>query len=263
MDLKNQQMIYPELVKFAEHKRHNILISGVEGCGKTYLAKLYAKELKIEDFQIVESKMSAIKNAIENCMHINTPIVLCIENLDLGVNAVSYAVLKFLEEPSENVYIVVTCRNVKGVPDTILSRCVTLTLSQMAESDLVVYAKEENAVKFLQIYKDSIFWRCAKSVEDVDIMLGLNSNQIEYIKGLQGILTSTEPVYNVIWKLHKFPDGTLTPINIVIKYLMYSTSSNKIFKACHKCLMSLSYSQIGIHAVLAKFVFEVKYMEDK
>ena len=139
MNLINQQRVIPELTRFAENKRHNLLISGIEWCGKTYLAKLYAKKLNIDDFQIVESKISSVKDAIENCIHINTPIVLCIENLDLGVNAVSYAILKFLEEPSDNVYIVVTCRNIKRIPDTILSRCVTIALSPMVESDLVVY----------------------------------------------------------------------------------------------------------------------------
>lgn len=259
MNLINQQKVLPELINFANNKQHNILISGAKGCGKTYIAKLYAKELNIEDFQIVESKMSSVKDAMENCMNINSPIVLCIENLDLGVNAVSYAILKFLEEPAENVYIIVTCRNIKKIPDTILSRCTTLTLGSMVESDLVLYAKDCNNIQFSHIYKDSILWKCVKSISDVDILINLDTFQINYFKKFSEILVSKDSVSNLIWKLQKFPDGTSTPIEIVIRYLMYSITSNKLFDACHECLMSLSYGKLGIHAVIAKFVFKIKY----
>lgn len=259
MNLINQQTMLPKLVQLAKNKRHNILISGIKECGKTYMAKLYAKELNIEDFQIVESKMSSVKTAMENCLNINSPIVLCIENLDLGVNSVSYAILKFLEEPTENVYIIVTCRNIKKIPNTILSRCTTLTLSPIAESDLVLYAKDHNNIQFLQVYRDSILWKCVKSISDVDILINLNKYQIDYFKKFPEILSSKDPVSNMIYKLQKFPDGTSTPIEIVIRYLMYSITSNIVFDACHECLMSLSYGKLGIHAILAKFVFKIKY----
>ncbi len=260
MNLINQQRVIPDLMKFAENKRHNVLISGCEGCGKTYLANLYSKKLGIDDFQIVESKMQSIKESIDNCLHLNTPIVLCIENLDLGVTAVSYAILKFLEEPAENVYIVVTCRNIKKIPNTILSRCVSLTLTNMAESDLISYAKQTNATQFAEIQKDINLWKCAKSISDVDILLNLNSQQIGYFKTLQSVVGSKDSVSNIIWKLQKFPDGTATPIELVICYLMYSTDSQMFLIACHNCLVALSDGKLGTHAVLAKFAFELKYM---
>ncbi|MCM1226163.1 MAG: AAA family ATPase [Clostridium sp.] len=259
MNLINQQKVIPELAKLAESRRHNVLISGTEGCGKTYLARLYAKQLGIEDFIIAESKVSSVKEAIDTCMNLHTPIVLCIENLDLGVNAVSYAILKFLEEPSENVYIVVTCRNVKGIPDTILSRCVSLTLSPMAKTDILLYAKEQNAVQFAQVYKDRVLWECVKSIGDADKVLGLTALQISYFKNLQSLLNGKSTVSDIIWKLQKFPDGTAAPIEITIRYLMYSIKSSVVFTACHKCLTALSNGKIGTHAILARFVFELKY----
>lgn len=262
MNLTNQQRVISKLIQFAESDKHNVLISGTESCGKTYLAKMYAKHLGIADFKVIESKMSSVKEAIDNCVHLNTPIVLCIENLDLGVNAVSYAIFKFLEEPAENVYIVVTCRNIKGIPDTILSRCVSLTLTPMVESDLVSYAKQTNAAQLAEIQKDMNLWKCAKSISDVDRLLSLSPQQISYFRVLQSVLNSNENVSNIIWKLQKFPDGTPTPIELVIRYIMYSIESVVVFSACHDCLMGLSDGKIGAHAVLAKFAFEIKYLKE-
>lgn len=262
MNLINQQRVIPELIKFAESDKHNVLISGTESSGKTYLAKLYAKYLDIADFKVIESKISSVKEAIDGCLHLSTPIVLCIENLDLGVNAVSYAILKFLEEPAENVYIVVTCRNIKGIPDTILSRCVSLTLNPMVESDLVSYARQTNAIQFAEIQKDMNLWKCAKSIGDVDRLLSLSSQQISYFRVLQSIFNSNEPVSNIIWKLQKFPDGTETPIEIAVRYIMYSIESVMVFSICHNCLMGLSNGKIGTHAVLAKLAFELKYLRE-
>lgn len=259
MILRNQQDVMSDIQKLAAKRQHNILISGSEGCGKTYLAKLFAKEIGIDDFQIVESKVASIKESIDNCIGSTNPLILCIENLDTGINAASYAMLKFLEEPSDNIYIVITCRNIKRVPDTILSRCVTVALSHMEESDLVAYAKERNPEQLSSVQKDEILWRCARSIGDVDTLLNLNFQQMGYFKTLLSMLNSKESVSNIIWKLQKFPDGTSTPIEIVIRYLMYSIESETLFVHCHECLMSLSNGRIGTHAVLAKFAFEIKY----
>lgn len=260
MMLKNQQEVMPDIQKLAAKRQHNILISGPEGCGKTYLAKLFAKEIGIEDFQIVESKVSSVKESIDSCVGVTNPLILCIENLDTGVSAVSYAMLKFLEEPSENIYIVITCRNVKRVPDTILSRCVTVSLSHMEESDLVAYAREKQPDRLSAIQKDEILWKCARSIGDVDKILEMTSTQIEYLHSLCGLFKSKDSVSGIIWKLQKYQDSTPTPIELVVRYLLYSNSDSRWFSACHRCLSALSDGRIGTHAVLAKLVFELKYL---
>lgn len=259
MNLINQQNAISELIRLSEKRKHNILITGAKHCGKTYLAKLYANKLGIEDFQIVESKMNAVKDAIDACIRLNTSVVLCIENLDLGVSGVAYAILKFLEEPNENVYIVVTCRNLKRIPDTILSRCVSINVAPMIDSDLISYAKNTNPEQFLKIQNIGVFWSCVKSMIDVDMLLSLTPLQLDYIRSLQGLIGTKETVNSIIWKLQKFQDGTATPIEFVIRFLMHSIASEKIFNACHSCLTDIADCRLGLHAVLAKFAFEIKY----
>ena len=76
MILKNQRDVMPDIQKLAAKRRHNILISGPDGCGKTYLAKLFAREIGIEDFQIVESKVASVKESIDNCIGATNPLIL-------------------------------------------------------------------------------------------------------------------------------------------------------------------------------------------
>ena len=94
---------------------------GPEGCGKSYLARQFAIKLGVDDFALVEPTVAGIREISDLCSEITTPIVICIENLDTGVVAASYTLLKFLEEPRKNVHVVVTARNIKHLPDTIPS----------------------------------------------------------------------------------------------------------------------------------------------
>lgn len=260
MVLSNQQIAIKDLQKLASNDKHSILIEGNEGVGKSYLAKQYASMLDCPDFQIVEPKVSAIKEAINNCYSIKNPIVLCIENLDTGVLAASYALLKFLEEPASHVYIVVTCRNGQLVPDTIISRSAVVSISPPSDSDLQLYAKEKDSSQYLFLQTQPI-WKCAKTFKDVETILELDITKIDYFNKVTESLKKREPVSTTIWALQRYPDNTPTPIQLVIRYIMYTTQSNTIWRAGHDCLQELSLGRISAHAVLAKFVFELKYMQ--
>jgi len=258
MKLRNQESALKELKLSAENFRHNILIEGAEGVGKSYLAKQYAKMLNIDDFQIIESKVSTIREMIEGCAALTTPIVLCIENLDTGVASASYALLKFLEEPSPNVFIVVTCRNINHLPDTIASRSAVITVTHNSESDLTEYARTKNGGQFQKI-KNTPIWKTAKSVKDVGLLLDMTLPQIEHIKSAVDGLNTKDSVSSMIWKFCKYPDGTPIPLELLIKYIMVTAKSSAIRKSAHECINALTFGRISSRAVLAKFLFEYKY----
>lgn len=260
MQLINQKIGIAELERLAKDDKHSIVIEGIEGSGKSYLAKQYASMLNIPDFQVVEPKVQNIKDAINACYLIENPVVICIENLDTGVLAASYALLKFLEEPASHVYIVVTCRNLQHVPDTIISRSAVVSVSPPIESDLVSYASEKDSAQYLYLQDKSI-WKCAKTFKDVETLLELDSTKIEYFNTLSELLTKQGSVSNIVWSLQKYPDNSSTPIQLVIRYIMYITNSSTIWRAGHDCLKELSLGRISTHAVLAKFAFELKYLK--
>lgn len=258
MNYMNQSEAISQLKSLSEQHRQSILIEGTAGCGKTYLASLYSKLLKIPDFQIIEPKVQAIREAITICYNENTPIVLCIENLDLGVLAASYTLLKFIEEPLPNVYIIVTCRNVKQVPDTIISRSSVVTVSPPTDIDLIEYAKNIDEYKFEDL-KSKIIWKCVKTFNDVDTVLDLDYDKLKYFESLGKNFKSTDSVYNLLWTIQKYPDGTNTPIDLVLRYLMNHINTSYMWKVGFSCVDDLNKGRISTNAILAKFLFEYKY----
>ena len=257
MDFVNQQEAIVTLNSFAEAKRQAVLISGPEGCGKTYLAKHYSKLLHISDFHYIEAKVASIREAADMCSVMDTPIVLCIENLDTGVDGAAYALLKFLEEPKQNVYIIVTCRNIRQVPDTILSRCTTLTVPPMLSADIKQYVITHDATLSAKLNAVPELWPCLRSIADATTLSKVSAENIGYFRAILSKMSAKDSVSSIIWKLQRFPDNTYTPIHIVIRYLM---NTNALWrKPCIDCLDRLSFGRLGTHAVIARLVFDLKY----
>lgn len=259
MEMLNQQSALYALAEYAKANCHSVLISGPEGCGKTYLSKQYADRLNIADYQRIEPKMDAVREAMDLCNDITNPILLCIENLDLGVTGVSYAILKFLEEPKSNVYIVVTCRNIRQIPDTIISRCVTVSVSPMVRDDLLSYAKTKYPDKIDTIISNNKLWSCVSSVADIDFLADTDAEKLTYIADACGLIQMDTSISNIVWKLEKFPDKTSTPLSLMVRSLMHSNGA--WCKRCLDCLNDLSLGRLGAHAVLSRLVLELKYGE--
>lgn len=247
-----------ELTELSKSDRHSVLIEGPEGCGKSYLAHEYANLLGIHDFCIVKSDMDSVRDTIDSTITTNSKIVLCIENLDCGVVNVSYALLKFLEEPQNNIYIVVTCRNINKVPDTIISRSTVVTVSMPTSYDLYEYAKSLN--NNVDKLKNHVIWKCIKSFKDVDLVLSMTDNQLEYFESLTKLNFGKESVSNCAWKLMHYDDNTLTPINIVVTFLMEIYHKFPyIRKCCIDSLSDLDMKRIATHVIISKLCMELKY----
>ena len=255
-----QKSALDDLQSLASSDRHSVLIEGPEGSGKSYLAKQYAKMVKVGDYQEISPKVDVIKESIDSCLKINTPVVMCIENLDCGVPAASYALLKFLEEPLPNVYIVVTCRNIKHVPDTIISRSAVIVTSPPVDSDVVQYSKLKNFDRYQQLCNTKL-WRCVRTFKDAETVLNMTDDNISYFSSLDDVSKFQDSVSNIIWKISHYPDNTETPVELVIRYFMEIMNTTHIKKAGIDCIRDLTQGRIGSHAVLAKFVFEAKYIE--
>lgn len=260
MVAKNQKSALAELTQFASSDIHSIIIEGSEGCGKTYLAKQYAKMLNVSDFISIQPKVSDIRQSVDSCIALKSQMVLCIENLDLGVASAAYTLLKFLEEPIPTAYIVVTCRNIMNVPDTIISRCATTTVTTPIVSDILSYAEQLNPDKYSSIKKSKL-WNCARTFKDANTILNLTSEQQEYFKSLTSIISFSDSISNMMWNLGHYPDKSETPIDLVMRYIVSITKSEHIKRAAIECLSNLSTTKIAPHAILAKFLFESKYTE--
>ena len=260
MEFNYQKLAIGELKKSADFRRQSILIEGFEGSGKSYLAGMYAKFLSIPDFIEVQPTVNEIRSTIDDCYQLTNPIVLCIENLDLGVNGASYSLLKFLEEPYPNIFIVVTCRNINRVPDTIVSRSFVITIPNPIKSDIELFAKTKYPNRYNKVRNHAI-WKCIHTLKDADTIMMMSDDQLSYFDNLRQLFPFKSSISEVTWKLGHFEDNSETPIELVIRYIMELNNSQHVEKCGIDCIKDLTQGRIAKHAVLAKFCFELKYCE--
>lgn len=260
MNFVSQNTPTLQLMDLANSRHHSILIEGPQGCGKTYLAKQYAAMLNVSDFEVVKCSVDTIRDAIDETCKIKNDVVICLENLDDGVLSASYTILKFLEEPLPNVYIVVTCRNLKKVPDTIISRSAVVSCGNPIDKDIEEFASSRNKQKF-QSLSDSSIWKSVRSFKDAEYVLSMNDEQIKYFSQLDKMMSFSDIVSNIIWKLGHYEDNTEIPVGLVMQYIISKTNSKTVKRAAIRCMSDISLGRIAQHACLARFVFEAKYVE--
>lgn len=258
MELKFQKNSIEELTQLANSDRHSILIEGPVGCGKSYLARIYAKLLGINDISFVQPNVQSIREALEMSHDLTYPVVFCIENLDLGVVSASYTLLKFLEEPTSNVYIVVTCRNRFQVPDTIISRSTCVSVPIPIMSDVNDYAEIVDVVKFNAL-KSLPAWKGVRALTDVDYIYKLKPEQLDYFRELKSLFNAKDSVSGLSWKLGHFSDNSETNLVFVLNYLMSTVKQIRVKRLIIECIRELSTARMAQHIVLAKFLMDFKY----
>lgn len=260
MIFKSQNEATEELNKLAATNRQSVIIEGPSGSGKSYLSKEYANLLQVTDYMIVQPKVAEIREALDSSQELGTPVVLCIENLDLGVAAASYTLLKSLEEPAPNVYIVITCRNMKMIPDTIVSRSAVVTVGPPTNDDIDLYGQSKNKLKF-NLVKERLVWQCTRSFADVDNILEMTNEEVDYYESLSELCHFKDNIANMTWTIGHYKSGKDCNIELAIRSIMELMHKPFITQIGIQCLRDLNQGRIAQHAVLAKFLFNAKYCE--
>ena len=256
LEFKSQIQAIEQLKQYAEMDKHSLLIDGASGSGKTYLSSYFKDLIHADDYVIVQPNVNDIRAATEACSKLNTKIVLCIENLDTGVAGASHALLKFLEEPTSNVYIVVTCIEIANIPDTILSRSIQISLNPPTQSDIEMYANYIDEVKYFDLSKR--FKNIIRSFSDVDKVFKLSAEQQEYLNSIE-LGWFDNPVNDVVWKLSKYPDNTSIDLTLVLRICLNIVPGKYLRKVCIDCLNELHKNRVSSNAIMSKLVMEVKY----
>ena len=259
MELESQMRAIEELQKMAYARKNSIVLSGISGSGKTYLARRYSDMLGIVDFVVVEPKVSAVKDAIDKAMFIDNDIVICIENLDTGASSVASALLKFLEEHDDNVYIVVTCRNDHMIPDTILSRSIEVDVGSPTDSDIDSYCMERYSTTFDSI-SNMWMYRCARSYSDADSIFNLSKDNVDYLRKLEIGKVLQDSISSATWKLFHFPDKSDVPARVMIRHIIDRNGDNiDRIRYCVEALDQIDMNRVAPYIVMNRLVMNLKY----
>ena len=258
MELQCQVNAINDLKLLSESDSHNIIIEGQSGCGKTYLSKEYSRFINAEGYINVDSNVKSIRNSIDELYGTTSKFVFCVENLDSGVDAVSYAMLKFLEEPYDNIYIIITCRNLYDVPDTIRSRCKIVNVNNPTEYDLQLFSNKFYVEKY-EKYKKYNVYESIRSFKDLSYYFSLSDDDILYIVNLFKNNKFKGAVSDIVWKIRNFPDKRQIDLQFVLRYLLYLNINNQSRIYISNCLDDLYKSRMSERAILSKLILNMKY----
>lgn len=258
MELKYQIEAIDKLKKLSDSDRHSIIIEGAEGSGKTYLAKLFSDFKHIDTFNVIDSKVSSLKDAIESSLQSSGNQVVCIENLDKGVNAASQVILKYLEEPLPNIYIIVTCSNLSKLPGTIISRSISVKINPPLFEDLEFYAKTVNERKYNICKLYHVFKQC-KSLNDVRFILNLSVDELQYYDNLNDSIIQKNDISSAVWNLSHYEDNTKSNLAFSLRMIYKNSNNDNIKRLALSALMDLEFKRIGEHLILSKFVMNCKH----
>lgn len=258
MNFEFQSKAENELKNLIQSDKHSILLLGGQGCGKTYLATNCAKYIGTDNVVCVESNVTDLRDAIDTSYSVSDVVLIIIENLDESTNRSSYTLLKFLEEPRSNIYIIVTCRNIKNIPDTIVSRSEVVNIGHPTEQDIIKYGRNIDLVKYELMSKRSI-WNIVRSFYDVDTLYNLDTAKLDYFDELSHGLNFKDTISNMLWSFMHYKDNSEIDLVLVIRYILYSCNSLHVKQFCIEALKDIQQSRISQFAIMSKFLFECKY----
>lgn len=257
MNLQFQQSAFHNLEEIADKDSHSILICGIRGSGKTYLASEFSKMKQISTFHFIQPRMKDIKEALNSSASLDDKQVICIEDLDDGIVSVSQALLKYLEEPLQNIYVIITCNNVSKLTNTIPSRAISVELQHPLFSDLVEFAKYINTNKYHQISNSLIFKTC-KSLSDVKFVLNLSNDQISYYENYRKDSFLSGTADSLMWNMSHYDDNSQNDVIWSLRCILCSDCSKIVKQAALDSLLELENKRLSKTAVLGKFAIALK-----
>ena len=257
MELKYQQSAISYLKKLADADCHSILVSGISGSGKTYLATYFAKYKKIPTFHAIQPKVADLKELIDDSYRLDDDQVICIENLDKGKDAAAQVILKYLEEPLPNVYILVTCSNVSNIPATIRSRSIHVPLENPSKEDLTDYAMFVNRSKW-ELIQGKVISSVCKSLSEINFVLNLSLDEINYYESFSDDKFWGSSVDQIMWNIGHYDNNSKTDVNLSLRCLHKYAIAWGIKNCILEALVDLEFGRLSETAVLGRLALACK-----
>lgn len=246
------------LVSNIEKGRHTFIVGGLAGCGKTHTVKQVAKDLGFT-FISVDSNVADVKEVVHSDISDDTMnYLICIENVDTGVSGVQQSLLKSIEEYAPNLYWVITCRNIKYVQETILSRGTAYSMSVPTKTDIDNFAQTKGETT-LNAVQSTAMWKAVRSFADVNFVTFLynqDKSKFDYFNNLVNV-NYQDTVSNLSYKIQHYPDKSKIPLDFLFKFLIANAPNSTIQYVAIQHLKDLE--RLNSYVVVNHFLFTVKY----
>ena len=106
-----------------------------------FLLNIFEVNTDASKLLVIEDVRNLIKEMFLTNIN-NEKKIIIIDNFDyLNLNSIN-ALLKNLEEPRNQIIIIIICHNIFKIPKTILSRCQTLKFNSLTENDFFNFYKD-------------------------------------------------------------------------------------------------------------------------
>ena len=124
---------------------HSIILCGDSGCGKHTLVSELSKYFNLDVNYITDNiSLESIEDISEN----KTPAFYVIEANNITEKQQN-VILKFLEEPSALVYIIILCESNSQLLETVLNRCVIFEFESYTYQELLQFITDDDVDKNL------------------------------------------------------------------------------------------------------------------
>lgn len=133
-----QRVIQARIEEMIPNFPRFLILEGAWGSGKKLLAKQISKMLNLE-FVLVGTGVSDVRDAIASSNTVTVPTMYVIADADSMSVVAKNALLKVLEEPSNNAYFVMTLQSTEFMLPTILSRGQVLSMDLYTTDDILAY----------------------------------------------------------------------------------------------------------------------------
>ena len=217
---------------------HSMLFIGDKGCGKHTLIKELEKYFKLESRDISDSLELETLQEISLCA-ISYFYIVDMNKINEKQQNV---ILKFLEEPTANTYIILLATSKSILLDTVLNRCVSFEFEPYSTNQLLQFLPFEQDIEMLVEYCHTPGQVLNMTVEKVKRMIELCDNIINNVgkarfpnifKISSKVLEDKDNEYNldVFYNvlLERLQDCFMNTGNVVYKE-MYNISSGALKK---------------------------------